>query len=299
MLRYSQVTLSQGAFLVSIVGDQQLQKESKIYRDRMRRVVGSSADAFVGLHRGHIETAEQARRILDDSAELGGIVWGSALGVTASLQKYPALGFTAFAKGSVAQRFVEHLETLDLYIIRTVPSIEISDGNRAASVAYVARVAALWRDVLQAASPGADLPGFENQAIELATMRARWTSYNHLKFALWMAGTRHLVRAIEGQHLDVGELQCAQRRFEQALKGFKVGDNPDLETAIRANYAIALLLQADRAQKGRKMWKAATRQLQLASRAQKSRSDNAMYALLNRLAIEHATRGVGHEKRRR
>jgi hypothetical protein len=299
MLRYSQVTLSQGAFLVSIVGDQQLQKESKIYRDRMRRVVGSSADAFVGLHRGRIETAEQARRILDDSTELGGIVWGSARWMTASLQRYPALGFSSFAEGSAAQSYLAQAAVPELYIIRSLPSIGVSDGNRQASVAYLARAAALWREMPKVVSPGVDRPEFENLAIDLATMRARWTSYNHLAFALWMAATQHLVRAIEGEQLDVGELQCAQRRFEQALKGFKVGDNPDLETAIRANYAIALLLQADRAQKGRKMWKAATRQLQLASRAQKSRSENATYALLNRLAIEHATRGVGHEKRRR
>jgi hypothetical protein len=60
-----------------------------------------------------------------------------------------------------------------------------------------------------------------------------------------MLGTYHLVRAVEGESIERGELACALREFADALTQFRQRDNPALYAAIQNNFGIAMLLEGE------------------------------------------------------
>jgi hypothetical protein len=299
--RFSHVALSNGAFLVSALrSDKDLQQESKIYRDKMRRALGAGGDLLVGLYNGKIVDAAQARVVLDRSPQLGGIVWGSMRWMNVSLQSYPALAFSTFEETSAAHDYLQRHSVPDLLIVRSVPSVGISHADQRASVAFLSGAARLWRDVPHVLVPRRDRAEFDSVAIGLGRMRARWTSRAHLGFPLWLAGTRHLVRAIEGAELDVGELRCAVRRLKQAAKMCRGQGSPHLETAVRSNYALALLMYADTSPKRERFKKVAFRQMAAAARFRKKRVEGGLAASHNRMALEREYSSVkAYAKRKR
>lgn len=298
--RYSHVTLSKGAFLISTLSDQGLQQEAKIYRDKMRRVVGANGDSLIGLHNGRITQAVQARELLDRSPRLGGVVWGTVRWMTASLQTYSPLGFSSFGAESAARDYLARHSISDLLVVRSIPSVSISHADTRASIAFLAGVSRLWRAVPQVVVPGHDQPEFDDLAIGLGRMKARWTSQAHLAFPLWLAGTRHLVRALEQSELDIGELRCAVTQLKQAIKQCRGRKSPQLEAAARSNYALALLLYADSSPKRERFRKAALRHLAVAVRWRKRRVDGALTAShnLKALGAENASMEV-HARRKR
>lgn len=299
--RYSNVALSKGAFLVSTLSsDKDLQQESKIYRDKIRRVLGPGGELLVGLYNGKVVDAEQARAVLDRSPQLGGVIWGTKRWMNVSLQPYPALGFSAFGEKSAAQDYLLRYSLPDLLIVRSVPSVGLSQADQRASVAFLSGAIRLWREVPQVLVPDRDRPEFDSVAVGLGRMRARWTSRAHLGFPLWLAGTRHLVRAIEGVELDVGELRCAVRRLKQAAKMCRGQGSPHLETAVRSNYAVALLVYADTSFKRERFKKIAFRQMAAAARFRKKRVEGGLAASHNRLVLEREYSSVkAYAKRKR
>jgi hypothetical protein len=271
--RYSHVTLSKGAFLLSTVSDQDLQQETKIYRDKMRRVIGAGGDSFVGLYGTRITQEAQARELLDRAPQLGGVVWGSMRWITASLQEYPELSLSSFGAETVADDYLKRYGLPDLLLARSIPSVSLSDADSRASIAFLAGVVKLWRDAPQVLLPGHDRQEFDAVATGLSRMRARWTSGAHLAFPLWLAGTRHLVRVLEQPELEFAELRCAVVQLKQAIRQCKGQGTPQLEAAARSNYALALLLYADSSPKRARFRKGALRQFAAAARAsQKGRS---------------------------
>jgi hypothetical protein len=292
VFRFSNVTLSRGAFLVAKLSDQDLQQETKIYRDKMRRVLGADNDALVGLHSKRITTMTEARWLLDRSPQLGGVVWGSMRWMTASLQTYAPLSFSSFGSSSAAQDYLARYALPDLLISRSISSVSLSHGDERASIAFLAGTSKLWRDVPYAVAPGHDRPEFDSMAVGLARMRARWTSHAHLAFPLWLAGTRHLVRALEQPELEFGELRCAIARLKQAIKQCRGRDNPHLEAAARSNYALALLMYADSSPKRERFRKAALRHMRSAARWRKRQVDGALAAAHNIEALGAKTTGV-------
>jgi hypothetical protein len=298
--RYSHVALSKGAFLVSTLSDQDLQQETKIYRDKMRRVIRPGGESLVGLYGVRITQETQARDLLDRSPQLGGVVWGSKRWMALSFQEYSPLSLSSFAEGTAAREYLA-LHTLpDLLVARSMPTVVLSHGDTRASIAFFAGTSKLWREVPQVLAPGHDLPEFDSMALGLGRMRARWASRAHLALPLWLAGTRHLVRALEQPELEFGELRCAVVRLKQAIKQCRGRANPQLEAVARSNYALALLLYADSSPKRARFRKSSFRQFAAAVKATKQRGYGALEASHNLIALGiQNTEERNHARRKR
>jgi hypothetical protein len=243
-LQSSHVALSRGGFLVATVSKADLRQETKIYRDRIRRSIGTRGEMLVGLYNGDIYNTEQAAKLLRSSPQLGGVIWGDERSMTASLQQLPDVALSSFPDGSVAREILEKGRVADLLIVSSIPSVSVSNGHEKATVHFLGALIQLWRDTSTVMTPGHDKPDYEGMAYSLARTQARWTSRVHMAVPMWLAGTRHLVRAIEKSDIEVGELSCAITKLREALAQFRAQDNPALAAAVRNNYSLALLVQA-------------------------------------------------------
>ena len=248
MLRFSTVHLREGAFVVATVSKQELWQETRIYRDRLHRALGSEGRTLAGLHRGTIESQETAESVLEKRPGLGGVVWGAPRWMSVTLRQVPALSLREFGVTSFARRWGESNRWQDLRIIRSVSSMGLSHGHQDATVHFIADLIPLWSDFARDTSPGADSSTLDSRLNSLSRTQARWSSRSHIGFVLWMLGTYHLIRALEADTLGTGDLVCASREFNDALGQFRQKDNPELYAAIQNNLGIVGLIEADHAE---------------------------------------------------
>jgi len=289
VINFYHVNLTSGAFLVSTVSDQDLQQETKIYRDRLRRSIQEGGDSLVGVYPVIIRDGVSARSAVEKNRALAGIIWGSSRWMSAALRHYEPLALSSFPHDSIAQSVLAEHGLQELLIYRFVPAIGMSHGHERGTIHFLGEVIRSWRVVPEVLVIGADSGDFEGRLEALAKMQARWTSRSHLAFPLWLSATAHLIRATEGAALQEAELKCALTQFKEALGLFRTRDNPALQMAVRNNYAIALLVQTQIDKKPRKVFNQARRQLAAAARLRKLESRGVgSIAALNHLALAQA-----------
>jgi len=298
-LQLSQGSLASGAFLVSTVSDKDLRQEAKIYRDRLKRSLRRDAESLIGVYPGVIRDAASARRALEQAPVLGGLIWGSSRWVSVTLRGYEPLELSSFPVGSVARDLLVSRGAFDLQILRSVPSIGMSHGHERGTVHFIGEVVKAWRRIPEVTKIGAASGEFEGELEALARTQARWSSRVHIALPLWLAGTVHLVRAIETESLQQGELLCALSKLREAIMQFRTHDNPALEMAVRNNYALALLTQAQYVTDGRKLEKKAHRQFAAAMRHRKHSKELGSVVALNYMSLMQARkRSVINDRKR-
>lgn len=205
--------------------------------------------------------------------------------MTASLQQRDAIPLSSFPQGSAAQEFITRKGLPDLLIAGSVSSVGVSHGHQKATIGFLGAVIRLWHRAPFVLRPQGRDGDFEGLASNYGHMRALWTSRSHTGFPLWLAGTAHLIRAIEDSSIDSGELRCSILIFKEAMATFKSKDNPSLQAAVRNNFAIAALLRADALLKADEIRKKAHSQLYLASKDRNAGGQGASVAEYNRLAL--------------
>jgi hypothetical protein len=299
IVQFSHVSLDSGAFVVSTVSDEDLRQQTKIYRDRLRRSVQAGGESLVGIHWGLIRDSSSAQRVLAKSPSLAGVIWGSSRWMSVTLRHYDPLTFSSFPAHSVGRELLSSLGTPELMLTRSVPSIGMSHGHERGTVHFLGQVVKAWRAVPMMTNFRADSGEFEGELEALARMQARWTSRSHLALPLWLSGTVHLVRAVEGQAVQIGELQCAVDQLRGALAQFRTHDNPALEMSVRSNYAIALLVQSQYEQEGRKLRKKAMHQLAAAVKLRKHDENVGAVATVNYLGLVQAQKRSAKHGRRK
>lgn len=274
ILRFSTVHLRDGAFVVATVSKRELWQETKIYRDRLHRALGPNERSLAGLHRGIIDSRGAAESVLNERPALGGVIWGAPRWMTISFRRIAGLSLTSFDDKSFAREWLNRNNWKDLYVVRSVPSVGISHGHQDATVHFIAREIHLWSEFERKASPGREDSDFEVELAALARSKARWSSRTHIGHVLWMQGTYHLIRAIEGAGLHYGDLACALREFEEALGQFRKSDNLELYAAIQNNFALAMLVEADSSEKRDEIRYHALKRMKVAQRLAISKAPN-------------------------
>lgn len=288
IFQLSHVSLATGAFLVSTVSDRDLRQEAKLYRDQLRKSVRARGESLVGVYPGVIRDAATARRVLEGSPSLGGVIWGSPRWMSVELRQYAPLSLSSFPQGSVAHDLLISRGVADLMLARSVPSIGMSHGHERGTVYFLSEVVRVWRQVPEVTGIQAASGEFEGEMEALARTQARWTSRVHMALPLWLSATVHLLRAIETEHVQEGELSCALNQFREAIKQFRTDDNPALEMSVRNNYAIALLVKAQHAFDERKLQKKANGQLSAAMRLRKYDKNLGATVALNYMSLMQA-----------
>jgi hypothetical protein len=116
---------------------------------------------------------------------------------------------------------------------------------------------------------------------------------------LWLAGTVHLLRAIESDSLQAGELACALTELREALMQFRTDDNPTLQMSVRNNYAVALAVQAQYSQEHRKLRKKALQQLAAAVKLRRYDSTIGSVVAMNYAGLVQAQKRSKSNDRKR
>lgn len=285
VIRFSTVHLRDGAFVVATVSKQGLWQETKIYRDRLHRALGTDGRAMAGLHRGTIESQLAAESVLAKRHALGGVVWGASRWMSISFRQTPGESLRSFPEGSFAKRWLDSNQLQDLRLVRSVPTVGLSHGHQDATVHFIADMISLWNDFARHTSPDMMSPELESRLAGLARTQARWSSRSHIGLVLWMLGTYHLVRAVEGDSISGGDLACALREFADALGQFRPRDNPSLYAALQNNFGIAMLIDADFSEKRDELRKHALKRVKVANRIAVPGSDNGQDIAFNSMTL--------------
>jgi hypothetical protein len=285
------VNLASGAFLVSSVGEQDLHKDAKIYRDRIRRIVSSDAESLVGLYPGVIRDYEAAKHLLDRNDSIAGVIWGSSRWMNVALRRYEPFKLSSFSEESVVHKILFDKGIAELILTRSVPLVGLSNGQGRGTVRFIGEIVRAWHSVPKMLVPGADLSDFERYVGGAARMQVRWTSRSHLALPLWLNGTAHLIKAIEGGVVEHGELRCALSELKEALSLFRTHDNPALEMSVRNTYAVALLVESDASSEMKKLERKALQHLAAAVRLRKYNQEIGAVVALNYLGLAQSIKG--------
>lgn len=242
---YYRLSFSPGAFVVYNTAEGELGQATKIYRDRLRRSLGGGDGIRLvsGAHKP-IEDLISARMVLAKNRELAGVIWGNDRVMRVALREYPPISFASMADASVARGVLSRYRVSDLFISLSIDGFGVSHGHHGATVYFLSRIMKAWSALPKLFRSAANSGEVEVSLEALGRMGAKWRSRGHLAVPLWLAGTLHLLRAIEGPVLQRGELRCAKSRLRGALKVLAPRENTALQLAIRNNLALTFLVQA-------------------------------------------------------
>ena len=247
ILTYSHVDLARGAFVVARFEEDALEKETKIFRDRIRKTVGWDGLTLVGSHYESVKNENEADVLLSSNKKLGGVIWGTPRWLNVSLQQHTSLPLFEGAGSIFASDYALPKKYLQLKIITSIPGTGLSTSSEHPTVEFLGRLAQVWRSYLEAlTSPHSD-DSFEILLRSLAGVKGRWTTFSHRALPMWMTGTYHLRRAVVLEADSYGEASCAVRAFTAALSQLRPGDNPELRVAVLNNLSLTYIILSQQA----------------------------------------------------
>jgi hypothetical protein len=244
IVRYSDVGLKDGAYGVARFESDALENKMRIFRDNVRRFVGKGAAAQVGIIGSHVATEMEARKVLKEQRQLAGVIWGSERWINISSRVSPPISLRQMPTSSFARNRLQELGLSDLWLIDQAPWIGLSKGLDAATFEFVGRMiraAGLSREVRGSMALA---PELEHLLQRASSMRASWSSSEHVAAPKLMLGTYYLIQALSGPTVEWGDLRCAEASFRSARIILSKGANPALKAAVYNNEAIIQILMA-------------------------------------------------------
>jgi hypothetical protein len=243
LVRYSDVGLTAGAFGVARFESDSLENKTRIFRDNVRHFVGDKPASVIGIINPEIRTEEDARKVLEERSQLGGVIWGSERWMNVSMRPTPPVALSILPPTSFAQRRLQELGISDLQLISYVPSVGFSKGLDSATFEYVGTLIRSTQEFPHHLREGGRSLEYEQLLLKGGSIRASWTSIRHLAAFRWMLGTFYLVRAISGPELEWGDIRCAEAAFKSARMMLRSGGNPALLAAVRNNESIVHVMK--------------------------------------------------------
>jgi hypothetical protein len=242
IVRYSDVGLQEGAFAVAPFTSDTLENKTMIFRDNVRRYAGERGASSIGAIPVRISTEEEAREMLAERPQLGGIIWGSERWINVSTRLSPPVSLGQMPEGSYAKDRLRELGLSDLRLLTQAPWVGLSKGLDVRTYEFVgrfARASMMWSQRMKDFAASRDLEHLLQRA---SSIQAAWTSSEHLAAPKIMLGTYYLTQAISGHNLEWGDLRCALASYRSARLILKKRGNPALMAAIRNNEAVIKIL---------------------------------------------------------
>jgi len=216
IVRYGDIGLGQGAIEISPFTGDALQSSTRIFRDKVRKLWGKQASTLLGVGSVAITSQSDAQDLLTKRPSLGGVLWGGERRLNISVRATKPVSLRTLPSDSVAVRYMDEWAISDLGIITRIPNFGMSQIMNLPTYEFTART---LRSLFQlpfalGAREGAE--SFEHDLRIAATIKAAWTSIEHLAVPKLILGNHYLIRAISGSELQWGELVCAEASFASA-----------------------------------------------------------------------------------
>lgn len=242
IVRYSDVGLQDGSFVVAPFTSDTLENKTMIFRDNVRRFAGERGASLIGAIPARISTEEEARDMLAQRPQLGGIIWGSERWIHVSSRLSPPVSLSRMPEGSYARERLRELGLSDLRLLTQAPWVGLSKGLDVRTYEFVgrfARASVMWSHRMKDFASSRELEHLLQRA---SSIQAAWTSSEHLAAPKIMLGTYYLTQAISGHDVEWGDLRCALASYRSARLILKKRGNPALMAAIRNNEAVIKIL---------------------------------------------------------
>ena len=244
VMRYSDIVLAPGAFLVSrLQGDAMLNK-THILEDKIRAFGGEGALSFVGSMNRSVVDSHDAIGLLEQRPELGGVLWGDEKAVVVSMRSTPSLKLSSFPRPSVAHILLHRAHPPELYLLTSVPQFSVAKTLDIGTMEFVGKMLPLLREFPEVLASHEENPSFELKLRGVTGIKSTWKSLKHRAMPMFMTGTYHLVLAISGPKISWGDLLCAELSLVAAERQLGYYDNPALHAAIMNNLALARLTRS-------------------------------------------------------
>lgn len=244
IVRYSDVGLQDGAFGVARFESDPLENKTRIFRDNVRRFAGARATSRVGVIAPRVASEADARRVLSERPQLGGVVWGSERWVTVSTRLSPPVSLRQMPETSYARQRLSELGLEDLFLITQAPSFALSKGLDAATFEFIGGVIRGASMVPHLTSGETLSPELEHLLQRVSSIRAMWSSSVHLAAPKLTLGTYYLLQALYRPTLEWGDLECGEASLRSARVILNKGGNPELKAAVYNNEAVLRVLTA-------------------------------------------------------
>ena len=244
IVRYSDVGLQDGAFGVTRFESDPLENKTRIFRDNVRRFAGPGATSRVGVIAPRVASEADARKVLSERAQLGGVVWGSERWVTISPRLSPPVSLRQMPETSYARRRLSELGLADLFLITQAPSISLSKGLDASSFEFIGGMMRAASMVPHLTSGETVSPELEHLLQRVSSIRAMWSSSVHLAAPKLTLGTYYVLQALYPPTLEWGDFECGEASLRSARVILNKGGNPELKAAVYNNEAVLRVLTA-------------------------------------------------------
>jgi hypothetical protein len=242
IVRYSDVGLQEGVFAIAPFTSDTLENKTMIFRDNVRRFAGERSASIIGTIPARVSTEEEARGMLAQRPQLGGIIWGSERWIHVSSRLSPPVSLRQMPESSYARERLKELGLSDLRLITQAPWVGLSKGLDVRTYEFVGRFAQASVMLSQRMTDFSVSSELEHLLQRASSIQAAWTSSEHLAAPKIMLGTYYLARAISGHDLEWGDLWCALASYRSARLILKKRGNPALMAAIRNNEAVIKIL---------------------------------------------------------
>ncbi|NDF15996.1 hypothetical protein EB061_11880, partial [bacterium] len=117
IVRYSDVGLQEGVFAIAPFTSDTLENKTMIFRDNVRRFAGERGASIIGTIPARVSTEEEARGMLAQRPQLGGIIWGSERWIHVSSRLSPPVSLRQMPERSYARERLKELGFSDLRLI--------------------------------------------------------------------------------------------------------------------------------------------------------------------------------------
>lgn len=244
VMRYSDIGVAPGAFVVArLEGDAMLNK-THILEDKLRSFVGKGSLSLIGSFGRSVSNATVASEVLQQQPEIGGVVWGDEKAVVVSIRPSPPLKLSSFPRPSVAHILLHRAKPPELYLLTSVPQFSVAKTLDIGTMEFVGKMLPLVKEFPEVLANHTEQPSFERDLRGVAGIKSTWKSLSHRAMPMFMTGTYHLVLAISGPKISWGDLLCAEQSLSAAERQLGYYDNPALHAAIMNNLAIAKLARS-------------------------------------------------------
>ena len=137
-------------------------------------------------------------------------------------------------------RLAKWLSLTGIKPVAYVPLITFAFQPEDASSGFIAQLFASLpdKDFGQIIDDPAKFSEVELNLKEAASMRARWTSYSHVSYPMWVLGNLYLVKGLSSGAYNLHYLICANSLYTKAVGFMRPGDNPELYAALYNNLAF-------------------------------------------------------------